>query len=916
VTTRAGHASAVAADAIAPAASGPPWHAQSVAAAFAALRSNEAGLDAAEADARLRAVGANRLTVASRRGPLRRLLAQFHNTLIHVLVAAAVITAVLGHWVDSGVILGVVVINAVIGFLQEDRAERALTAIRELLSPTAVAVRGGHRVSVPAAALVPGDLVELKSGDRVPADLRLVAAHRLQTQESALTGESLPVEKSVQPVAASAELADRSCIAFAGTLVTAGRGLGLVAETGERTEIGRISRMLTEVTRLETPLLRQMRRFGRWLTLAILAMAAAVFLFGYGVRGYAAADMLIAAVGLAVAAIPEGLPAIMTITLAIGVTRMARRNAIIRLLPAVEALGSVSVICTDKTGTLTRNEMTVQTVVTAAGSYGVSGAGYAPDGRITRGGEAVEPTAHADLDLAVTAAVLCSDAELSERDGVWALHGDPTEGALYALALKAGHDPRQLRALDPRTGVIPFESEHKYMATVHRGDCGGGRRLLVKGAPERLLEMCDRQHHDGEDQPLDRSYWNERSEALGRAGMRVLAVACGDGGDHDGPLLPAQLGGGLSFVALFGLMDPPREEAVAAVARCREAGIRVKMITGDHVVTAGAIARRVGIGSGVSALTGRELDTLDHGEFARAAAETDVFARTTPEHKLRLVEALQAQGQVVAMTGDGVNDAPALKRADVGIAMGRKGTEAAKEAAEVVLADDNFASIAHAVEEGRIVYENLKKSILLILPTSAGEALTIAVAILAGQTLPITPVQVLWVNMITAVTLGLALAFERAEPALMTRRPRSPREPILSGFLVWRIGFVTLLLLAGTYGLFALALDRVGLDAARTIAVNALVAGEIAYLVNTRRIHAPAWTLDGLFGSRPVLIAAAAVLAFQCLFTYLPPLQTLFGTAAIDAASWLAIAGFAAAVFMLVELEKAGIRRVFRVSGP
>jgi Ca2+-transporting ATPase len=914
VTTCPGHAPAASAETIPPAISAPPWHAQSVAAAFAALRSNETGLDPAEADARLRAVGANRLAVSGRRGPLRRLLAQFHNTLIYVLVASAIITAALGHWVDSGVILGVVLVNAVIGFLQEDRAERALAAIRELLSPTTVAVRGGRRVSVPATELVPGDLVELKSGDRVPADLRLVAAHRLQTQESALTGESVPVEKSVEPVTESAELADRSCMAFAGTLVTAGRGRGLVAATGEGTEIGDISRMLTEVTRLETPLLRQIRRFGHWLTLAILALATVIFLFGYGVRGYAASDMFIAAVGLAVAAIPEGLPAIMTITLAIGVTRMARRSAIIRRLPAVEALGSVSVICTDKTGTLTRNEMTVQTVVTAAGSYEVSGAGYTPEGRITRCGEVVEPGGHPDLDLAVIAGVLCSDAELSERDGVWSLHGDPTEGALVTLALKTGRDPRRLRALAPRTDVIPFESEHKFMATLHR-DRGGGQRLLVKGAPERLLEMCDRQRHDGEDRPLDRRYWHEHSEALARAGMRVLAVACRDDREQGDALHPAQLDGGLTLVGLFGLMDPPREEAVAAVARCRDAGIRVKMITGDHVVTAVAIARRVGIGSDVTALTGRELDALDSSGFARAAAETDVFARTTPEHKLRLVEALQAQGQVVAMTGDGVNDAPALKRADVGIAMGRKGTEAAKEAAEVVLTDDDFASIAHAVEEGRIVYENLKKSILLILPTSAGQALTIAVAILIGQTLPITPVQVLWVNMITAITLGLALAFERAEPGLMTRRPRSPREPILSGFLLWRIGFVTLLLLAGTYGLFTLELDRVGLDAARTIAVNALVAGEIVYLINSRRIHAPAWTLEGLFGSRPVVIAAVAVLGLQCLFTYLPPLQALFGTAAIDSAAWLAIAGFAAAVFLLVELEKAGIRWLFRIPG-
>ncbi|SHE61103.1 Ca2+-transporting ATPase [Modicisalibacter ilicicola DSM 19980] len=884
------------------------WHALQTSEALAALDSDDRGLSTEGAEARLQRFGPNRLEQARGRSALRRLLEQFHNVLIYVLLGAAAVTALLGHWVDTGVILGVVIVNALVGFLQEGKAEKALDAIKQMLSPYAAVIRDGKRGSVPAQSLVPGDIVVLKSGDRVPADLRLLDSHGLQIQEAALTGESLPVEKSAAPVAEATDLAERTSMAFSSTLVTSGRGRGVVVHTGQHTEIGRISTLLTQVTPLETPLLRQTAVFARYLTLAILFLASVTFLFGYLVGGASAADMFIAAVSLVVAAIPEGLPAIMTITLAIGVTRMARRNAIIRLLPAVETLGSVSVICSDKTGTLTRNEMTLQRLATPEHDYQASGIGYRPEGDILLDERPVTLAEQPDLHALVQAATLCNDAELAEEQGQWRVHGDPTEGAIITLAYKAGLDPAQERQRS-RVDMIPFESEHKFMATLHRND-EGQSHAYVKGAPERVLEMCRFDH------AATLEAWRTRSEAMAKEGMRVLAVASRPAEADQSALAHENVREGLTLLGLLGFLDPPREEAIAAVAECQRAGIRVKMITGDHATTAGAIGHRLGIGNDRGVMTGHELDGLDATRFAKAANDIDIFARTTPEHKLRLVEALQAEGQVVAMTGDGVNDAPALKRADVGVAMGRKGTEAAKEAAEMVLADDDFASITHAVEEGRTVYDNLRKALLFILPTNGGQALVIMAAILLGLTLPITPVQILWVNMITAVTLALALAFEPAEQNVMGRPPRQPDEPILSGFLVWRILFVSVLLMAGTFTLFLMHLEAHGLSVARTIAVNALVAGEIGYLLNSRRLHANTWTLDGLFGSRAVLIAIATVVGFQLLFTYLPPMQKLFDTAALDAGAWLPIGLFAIGLFLLVELEKLLVRRFRRSSTP
>ena len=886
-----------------------PWHAEPAEAVLAALDASPEGLTAAEARARLARFGPNRLEDRAQRSALARFAAQFHDVLIYVLLVAGVVTALLGHGVDSGVIFAVVVVNALIGFVQEGRAERALDAIRAMLSLRAVVVRAGETLEVPAETLVPGDVVLLRSGDKVPADLRVLRARNLQLDEAPLTGESLPVEKAPDPVAADAPLGDRASMAYAGTLVTAGRGAGVVVGTGVRTEIGRISALVSRVEKLTTPLLQQLAVFGRKLSLAILALATAAFAFGLA-RGYGAAEMFMAAVGIAVAAIPEGLPAILTITLAIGVQRMARRNAIIRRLPAVETLGSVTVICSDKTGTLTRNEMTVRTVATAAETFTVSGVGYGPEGGFHRGDRPVAPGDVPGLAEIARAAALCNDAYLRRDDeaGDWTVEGDPTEGALLALAARAELDPDAERRAVPRVDAIPFESEHRFMATLHH-DHEGHAFVVVKGAPERVLEMCDRQRGRDGEEPLDREAWHERMAAIADRGERLLAIALRRLPDGRRELRFDEVEGGLTLLGLLGIADPPRQDAIEAIAVCRQAGIRVKMITGDHAGTARAIGRELGLAS-EGALTGQELEGLDDDALREALAAVDVFARTSPQHKLRLVEALQARGEVVAMTGDGVNDAPALKRADVGIAMGRKGTEAAKEAAEMVLADDRFGSIASAVEEGRGVYDNLKKSILFILPTNGGEALVLLAAILLGRTLPMTPAQILWVNMITAVTLALALAFEPIERGVMQRPPRRPHEPLLSRFLLWRLAFVSSILLAGVFGMFAAewAADA-GIEQARTVAVNTLVAFEIFYLWSARHLLAPALSREGLLGSRPALVAIALVIAFQLAFTYAPPMQRLFQTAPLEPAAWLRIVAVASSVLVLVELEKAVLRR-------
>ena len=886
-----------------------PWHARDTDDVFETLNVTAKGLSGTEALYRKEIFGPNKLPDVKPTSPLVRFLMQFHNVLIYVLLGAAVTTAFLDHWIDTSVIFGVVLINAIIGFIQEGKAEDALRAIRNMLSPQAMVLRDGHRITVDAADLVPGDVVVLQSGDRVPADLRMIRTKGLKIEEAALTGESVAIDKTFAPLPEETVLADRTCMAHSGTLVTYGQGTGVVIATGAETELGRISQLVANVEQLTTPLLSQMAQFGRWLTGAILVIAGATFAFGVMVQGYTATQMFMAAVGLAVAAIPEGLPAIMTITLAIGVQRMASRNAIVRRLPAVETLGEVNVICSDKTGTLTRNEMTVRTIVTADGQYELSGTGYDPHGVIQIDGKDVIASDDKVLQNAIMAASLCNDAELEQRTDAqgteWVVHGDPMEGALLIAGLKADMQPESIIQQYPRTDLIPFESEHKFMATLHHSH-DGEAFIFQKGAPERVLEMCSYVRTSDGDVPLDAAPWHERTETLAARGQRVLAVACKPGKRHVTELVFQDVTEGLVLLGLFGFIDPPRDEAITAVAECQSAGITVKMITGDHSATACAIARQLNLENPNVALNGQELEGMSDDELRERVQDVNVFARVSPEHKLRLVSLLQARDLTVAMTGDGVNDAPALKRADVGVSMGNKGTEAAKEAAEMVLADDNFASIAHAVEEGRTVYDNIRKSILFILPTNGGEALAIIAAVLLGfQELPLTALQILWVNMITAVTLALSLAFEPPERDVMDRPPRHRGEPVLSGMFLWRIAFVSVILLIGTFGLFIWETEQgASIERARTIAVNTLIYFEIFYLFNSRYITAPVLNREGLFGNKYVLIAVSLLVVFQLGFTYLTPMQTLFGTTDIALMDWVRIVLVASSVLFLVELEK------------
>ena len=686
-----------------------------------------------------------------------------------------------------------------------------------------------------------------------------------------------------------------------------------VVATGAQTEIGRISTMVSEVESVTTPLLRQMAQFGRWLTVAILGIAVITVVFGALLRDYDIAEMFLAAISLAVAAIPEGLPAIMTITLAIGVQRMARRNAIIRRLPAVETLGAVTVICSDKTGTLTRNEMTVRAIATAPDLFQLEGTGYDPHGAITVSDREVPAEQRPLLMEVARAAALCNDASLEQEGDEWLVHGDPMEGALLISAIKAGLDIEAEAKRYPRADLIPFESEHRFMATLHHSH-NGDAFIFLKGAPEQVLEMCTRQRAADGLQPLDRGYWLARIEQMAQQGQRVLAIAFRPADPEQRELEFADVEGGLIMLGMFGLIDPPREEAIGAVLACKKAGIRVKMITGDHGATARAIARQLKLVNADDVLTGQELESMTEDELGRRVQDVDVYARVNPEHKLLLVRLLQEQGLVVAMTGDGVNDAPALKRADVGTAMGRSGTEAAKEAAEMVLADDNFASIAHAVEEGRTVYDNLKKAILFILPTNGGEALIILAAILFGfRQLPLTPVQILWVNMVTAVTLALSLAFEPPEADVMRRPPRDAFEPMLSGRLIWRVAFVSIILMSGTFGIYIWEMSKgVSIEQARTVAVNTLVMFEVFYLFNSRYVRAPIFNRAGLTGNRYVLMAIGILVVFQMGFTYLAPMQSLFGTTAIGLYIWLRILLVSSSVLFLVELEKYLVRRLDR----
>jgi len=878
-------------------------YAHSAEAVCAELRTDRHGLSAAEAAARLAQVGRNALPPPAKRNPLLRFLSHFNDVLIYVLLGSAVLTVVFGDWIDAAVILAVAVINAVIGFLQEGRAEKALDGIRRLLSLNAKTRRDGRWVNADATELVPGDIVRVKSGDRVPADLRLIEGAGLRIDESALTGESDPADKDMAAVSPDAGLGDRRCMLFSGTLVAAGSGVGVVSGTGAATEIGRIQTLVSDTESLATPLTRQLDAFSTRVSLGILAVSGLMLVIGRLVHERGFADLFAATIGFAVAAVPEGLPALVTITLALGVRRMANENAIVRKLTAVETLGSVTTVCTDKTGTLTRNEMTVRTVITGTARYDVQGTGYAPVGAVLRDGQPVNAAEHDDLARLIEVMAVCNDARVSEVDGSWRVVGEPTEGALRTLAQKTGFEADGYR----RLAVIPFESARTFMATLSTVD-DEPPRILVKGAPVRLLGRCTRQLDEtGLPEPLDEAAWRRLIDDLGSSGLRVLGAAVADPPGSPTTLHLGDVDEGLLFLGVVGIVDPPRPEAVEAIASMHTAGIKVKMITGDHHATAVAIAREMGIvGDTPRVLTGSELRRLSQDQLARVVREVDVFARTSPEHKLRIVQALQSHDEIVAMTGDGVNDAPALRRADVGVAMGIKGTEATKEAADIVLADDDFTTIRQAVLEGRRIRDNLQKSIIFILPTTAAQSLVLLLAVLVGFALPLQPTQILWVNLITAVTLSLSLAGEPAEPGIMRRRPRPADGPVLEAEFIGRLVWVSLLITVATIGVFFFETAIGSSHAeAQTTAVTMLVLSQLAFLFNSRFLRASSLTPAVLHGNPAVWISVGTMLALQLVFVYAPVMNLWFSSTPVGVREWAYTAGLSLLIFLLVEAEKA-----------
>ncbi len=873
---------------------------------FSVYQTSETGLTEGEAQKRQLEFGLNQLPMAPPTPWWKRLFSQFHNVLIYVLLASAVLSAIMQHYVDSGVIFAVVIVNAIVGFIQEGKAESALRAIMSMAKTNCMAIRDGVLESTDSAELVPGDVVMLQAGDRVPADVRLFYVKELRCDESALTGESQPVGKHADCLADKTPLAERKNMAFMGTMVTFGVARGVVVKTGHQTEIGAISDMVGRVTLPQTPLQLQLKTFAHQLTAGIIVVSAVTMLLGIWLHDFAIKQMFQAAIGIAVSSIPEGLPAIVTIALAIGVQRMAKSHALIRRLPAVEVLDSVDVICSDKTGTLTANAMTVRQLFCSNGHYQVSGEGYTPEGLIQhlQSQAKVLMGQDASLTQATEVALLCNDAYLSqEGNQQWVLHGDPTEGALLTLAFKHGLSKQLTENEWPRVDLLPFESEKRYMATLHHNS-EGLTRLMVKGAPDRLLGFAQSESYQGKPVALVADKWQQAMADYAAQGMRVLALAYKDFEHRPETLSHQDVESGLTLLALVGISDPPRKEAISSIAQCHQAGIRVKMITGDNPITAAAIGKELGLNT-ERVITGAEIDAMSQQQLADVTETVDIYARTSPANKLSLVEAMQAKRHVVAMTGDGVNDAPALKKASIGVAMGHKGTDAAKEAADFVLTDDNFSTIARAVAEGRTVYDNIVKSIVFVLPTNLAEALVIFSAIMMGRMMPITPAQILWINMITAIILALALAFERSEYGIMQRPPRPYNQGLFTKELLLRM------LLVGGYGALAVfslfyfyRANGASIELSRTVAVNALVMVELLYLFNCRFLHQTIFSRFFFVGSMPVLSAVMAVILIQLIFTYQSDMQRIFELEPLVIADWLALIAAAVPVLFLVELHK------------
>lgn len=858
------------------------------------------GLSEADLVERREQYGLNQLPEKEATPEWKKFLSHFNDILIYILLVAAVVTLILGHYVDTVVILLVAVINAVIGYVQESKAEKALEGIKQLLSLQATVIRDGTKMEVESVKLVPGDIVLLKAGEKVPADIRLLQSDKLKVEESPLTGESASIEKQTEPLPDDTILAERTNMVFSGTAVSSGSGTGVVTATGEDTEIGQINRSMSEVEEIKTPLLRQIEAFGKTISVIILVLAMVLFAFGLLIHDYEWGELLLSVIGLTVAAIPEGLPAILTIILAIGVQSMADKKAIMRTLPSVETLGAVRVICSDKTGTLTKNEMTVKSVITREQVFAVTGIGYQPEGTISNKQNEVEQNRYPDLDTLLTVLKTVNEADIYEKEDQWLVRGDPTEGCLITLAEKASWKVDKLAVLSK----IPFDSEHKYMAGLVNWE--GKKRILVKGAPDRLLDMADLEGNSEE-----RRYFEEHISRRSKKGERVLAAAVKEVPEETETIDHESVSEGLTVIGIVGIIDPPRESVVEAVATCIEAGINIKMITGDHKETALAIAKQLGITDHDDVIEGRELDAMTDEEIREAVIKSDVFARTSPNNKLQLVEALQKNGYISAMTGDGVNDAPALKRADIGVAMGIKGTEVAKEASEMVLADDNFATIVNAVKEGRRVYDNLKKTILFILPTNGAEALLVMAALLAGMAMPLTPVQILYVNMVTAVTIALALAFEPLEEGTMKKPPRSPSERLLSPYYIFRIIFVSILISGMIMGMNAVLLTNYSLAHVNTVTLHSIVFAQMFHLFNVRNERH--FSLNKhFFENKAAFFVSGLLIIFQLLVTYVPFLYQSLGLYPVEGFYWIFPVLIGLTVFVIVEIEKFITHSIFK----
>ncbi len=890
------------------------WHAQPAEQVRQALSVGQDGLKAETARRRLAETGPNSLTAGEGTPAWRMFVRQFADALVWLLFGAAVVSAVGGHLTDALVIAGVLLLNAILGFVQEYRAEGALAALRQMSAPEAHVVRDGQTRTIPAAELVPGDLILLESGDIVPADARLLDIEEMSVDESALTGESQPSGKSIEPVETETLLADRKNMVFMSTAVTEGRGQAVVTATGMQTQIGQVAHQVRSADREATPLQKRMTRLGKILGIGGLALAGLVFALGVLRTDFSRGEifeMLMFSVAVAVSAIPEGLPAVISVTLALGVQRMARHNAIIRRLPAVETLGSTTVICSDKTGTITKNEMTVTGLWVSGRRYDLTGEGYGPDGEI-RDAEGNQAEVDDQGRLLLEIGVLASNATLTQEAGQWRVLGDPTEAALLTAAAKAGLDREALRQAQPRLDEIPFSSVTKYMATLHDGP--DGRRMLVKGGFDAILPYCTHAMVDGEPVEMTdqiRQQIRQANEAFSSQALRVLAGAVEPMADAAEQIDDPDVQDGLTFVGLWGMMDPPRDSSARAVAAARAAGIRPIMLTGDHATTALAIARKVGMTESQTALTGAEAGEMDEDSLAEAALETGVFARVSPSHKLKILRSLKKRGHIVAMTGDGVNDAPALKGADIGVAMGQAGTEVAKEAADMVLTDDNFATIVHAVKEGRGIYNNLRRVVYFLLATNLGEILTLVGALVVGLPLPLTAIMILWVNLVTDGACTVPLGVEPAHGDLLQRPPRDPGESLLDAVALRRMAILTPLMAVGTLLLFWLELEYWKTDLsyevrkthAVTIAFTTMAAFQWFQAINARSRHGSVFRI-GLTGNRWLLVGLAVAIVLQVVAVQTPIGHAIFGTVSLTWWDWLLVVLVSGSILVADELLK------------